>query len=90
MTEKVISAFQIVKDQVAHHTSRINMNAHDPLILYTDRSTRAIGGVLMQFQGGKEKPCLFLISQVVRPSNQVCGGSDGAGTLCFCFCFLRE
>ena len=34
MTEKAISAFQIVKYQVAHHTSRVIMNFHDPLILY--------------------------------------------------------
>ena len=48
MTEKEISAFQIVKDQEAHHTSRVIMNAHDLLILYKDASTKAIGGVLMQ------------------------------------------
>ena len=60
MTEKAIAAFQIVKDQVAHHTSRVIMNAHDPLILYTDASTRDIGGVLMQVQGGREKPCVFV------------------------------
>ena len=57
MTEKVISAFKFVKDQVAHNTSRILMNAHDPLILYTDA---AIGGVFMQVQGGREKPCVFV------------------------------
>ena len=43
MTEKAISAFKIVKDQVAHHTSRVFMNASDPLIFYTDASTEAIG-----------------------------------------------
>ena len=36
------------------------MNAYDPLILYTDASTMAIGGVLMQVQGGKEKPCVLV------------------------------
>jgi len=60
MTEKVISAFRIVKDQVAHHTSRVLMNAYDSLILYTHASTRVIDGVLMQVQGGKEKPCVFV------------------------------
>ena len=45
------------KDQVAHHTIRVLINAADHLILYTDASTKAIGGVLMQVQGGKEKPC---------------------------------
>jgi len=29
------------------------------LILYTDASTRAIGGVLMQIQDGIEKPVIF-------------------------------
>jgi hypothetical protein len=36
------------------------MNAYDPLILYTDASTRAIGSVLMQVQGEREKPCIFV------------------------------
>jgi len=36
------------------------MNASDPLNLYTDASTKDIGGVLMQVQGGKEKPCVFV------------------------------
>ena len=60
MTENAILDFKIVKDQVTHHTSRVFMSASDPLILYTNTSTKAIGGVLMQFQGGKEKPCVFV------------------------------
>ena len=40
MTEYAISAFKIVKEQVAYDTSRVIMNPHDPLILYTDASTR--------------------------------------------------
>ena len=36
------------------------MNSSDPLILYTDASKRAVRGVLMQVQGGREKPCVFV------------------------------
>ena len=36
------------------------MNEEDPLILYTDVSTKAIGGVLMQVQKGIEKPVIFI------------------------------
>jgi len=79
MTENAISSFKIVKDQVAYHTSRVVMNASDPLILYTYASTRAIGGVLMQVQGGREKPCVF-VSHIL--SEQL-GGRDGARNLCF-------
>ena len=60
MTEKVISDFKIVKDQVTYHTCRVLMNASDPLFLYTDASTKAIAGVLMQIHGGREKPCVFV------------------------------
>ena len=65
MTEKTISAFDVVRDQEAHHTSRVIMNASDPLILYTDASTRAIGRVLMQVQGERSlaylsRPCISL------------------------------
>jgi hypothetical protein len=72
MTENAISAFEIVKEKVAHHTSRVIMNDHDPLILYTDASTKAIGGVLMQIQGGREKPCIS--SHIGYQSKQLCGG----------------
>ena len=36
------------------------MNEEDLLILYTDVSTKAIGGVLMQVQNGIEKPVIFI------------------------------
>ena len=36
------------------------MNEQDPLVLYTDASTKAVAGVLMQIQNGMEKPCLFV------------------------------
>ena len=36
------------------------MNASNPLILCNDASTRAMGGVLMQVQRGREKPCVLV------------------------------
>ena len=51
MTEEAPRAFWRVKDQIMAHT-RVLMNDSDPFILFTDTSTRAIGGVLMQVQGG--------------------------------------
>ena len=36
------------------------MNEREKLILYTDTSTKAIAGVLMQIQERIEKPCLFV------------------------------
>jgi len=68
MTENTISAFKIVKDQVVHHTYRVIMNALDPQILYTDASTKAIGGVSMQVQGVREAFC-FLVAYVARARN---------------------
>ena len=62
---------------MAHLTSRVLMNASDPLILYTDASTKAIRGELMQVQGGKEKPCVFVSH---RLSDQATRWGDGIGT----------
>ena len=59
MIENARAAFWRVKDQVMAYTTRALMNASDPIILYTDASTRAIGGVLMQVQGERERPCVF-------------------------------
>ena len=59
MTEEALSTFVRVKDMVMAHTTRVVMNDSDPLILYTDASTRAVG-VLMQVQGGREKPSAFV------------------------------
>jgi len=60
MTEEALSAFVRVKDMVMAHTTRVLMNDSDPLILYAVASTRAVGGVLMQVQGGRERPCVFV------------------------------
>ena len=58
MTENALAAFWRVK--VMAHMTRVLMNASDPLILYKDASTREIGGLLMQVQGGRERPCVFV------------------------------
>ena len=46
------------------HVTRIKCSVliytSDLLILNADASSKAIGGVLMQVQGGREKPCLFV------------------------------
>jgi len=36
------------------------MNKRNQLVLYTDASTKAIAGILMQIQEGMENPCLFV------------------------------
>ena len=41
-------------------STRVLINNFDPLILYTDASTREVEGVLMQMQGGRERPCVFV------------------------------
>jgi hypothetical protein len=45
------------------HTTRVRvlMNASDPLILYTDASTRRIGGVLMQVQHNTEQELFVFV-----------------------------
>ena len=79
MTENALRAFRWVKDQVMTHTTRVLMNDSDPLILYTDASTRAVVGVLMQVQGGRERPCVF-VSHTLRASDEM-GGGDGTRTV---------
>jgi RNase H-like domain found in reverse transcriptase len=52
-------AFYRVKDMLVEAATLTLMTEQDPLILYTDASTNAIAGVLMQVQNGKEHPCVF-------------------------------
>ena len=54
------TAFALIKDLLSKSSQLVIMNEQDPLILYTDASTRAIGGVLMQIQDGIEKPVIFV------------------------------
>jgi RNase H-like domain found in reverse transcriptase len=50
MTTLATHAFETIQDLLLHHATLIIMNEYDPLILYTDASTKAIAGVLMQEQ----------------------------------------
>jgi RNase H-like domain found in reverse transcriptase len=43
-------AFHTVKELLENSAELVLMNEKDPLILYTDVSTNAIGGVLMKFK----------------------------------------
>ena len=53
------AAFAHIKGLMAKSSQTVIMNEEDPLILYTDASTKAIGGVLMQLQNGIVKPVIF-------------------------------
>jgi hypothetical protein len=60
MTASAKLAFSTIKDLLLESSKLTLMTEEDPLILYTDASTMAIGGVLMQIQGGQEFPCCFV------------------------------
>ena len=47
------------KDLLSQSSQLVIINEEDPLILYTDSSTKAISGVLEQVQNGIEKPVIF-------------------------------
>ena len=47
-------------DLLSQSSQLVIMNEGDPLILYTDASSKAIGGVLMQVQNGIEKTVIFV------------------------------
>jgi len=50
------------------------MNASDWLILDMGASTRDIGGVLMQVQGGRVKPCIFVSHTLSEQATRCVGG----------------
>jgi len=54
-------SFQNIKDLLVERTKLTIMNEQDQLVLKTDASTKAIAGVLMQIQGGIEKPCIYVL-----------------------------
>ena len=60
MSQEGRAAFSHIKDLLSQSSQLMIMNEEDPLILYTDASTKAIGGVLMQVQKGIEKPVIFI------------------------------
>jgi RNase H-like domain found in reverse transcriptase len=53
-------AFHTVKELLENSAELVLMTENDPLVIYTDASTNAIGGVLMQIQDGIERPCCFV------------------------------
>ena len=55
-TKNVRISFEKVKDLLVERTKLTIMNEQDQRVLYTDASTKAIAGVLMQNQAGIEKP----------------------------------
>ncbi len=59
MTQEGRAAFAHIKGLLAKSSQLVIMNEEDPLFLYTDASTKAIGVVLMQLQNGIEKPVIF-------------------------------
>ena len=59
MTQEGRVAFALIKD-LLKSSQLVIMNEEDPVVLYTDASTRAIGDVLMQIQDGIEKPVIFV------------------------------
>ena len=61
MSQEGRVAFAHIMDLLSHSTRLVIMNEEDPLILYTDASSKAIGGVLMQVQNGIEKPVIFVL-----------------------------
>jgi len=77
MTEKALSAFKIVKDQVDQSDHERPRSANS---LYGCLYEGYIGGVLVQLQGGREKPCV--LSRIGYRTKQP-GGGDGARTLRF-------
>jgi hypothetical protein len=78
MTEEGRAVFAHIKGLLAKSSQVVIMNEEDPLFLYTDASTKSIGGVLMQLQNGIEKPVIF-VSHILSDSL----GNHGVGTLCF-------
>ena len=59
MSQEGRAAFSLIQDLLSQSSQLVIMNEEDPLILYTDASTKAIG-VLMQVQNGIEKPVIFV------------------------------
>ena len=56
LTNSARISFENIKGLLIQRTKLTIMNEEDQLVLYTDASTKAIAGVLMQIQGGIEKP----------------------------------
>ena len=53
-------SFEKIKDLLVERRKLMTTNEQDQFVLYTNASTKAITGVLMQIQDGIEKPCIFM------------------------------
>ena len=69
------AAFAHIKDLLSQSSQLVIMKEEDPLILYTDASTKAIGSVLMQVQNGIENPVVF-VSHALSDQDTRCGIMD--------------
>ena len=58
LTEAAKNAFYRVKDLLAKLAKRANMNPDDHLILYTDASTKAVGGPYASLRWEGESMCV--------------------------------
>jgi hypothetical protein len=54
------NAFKDLKQALVTHAKLVHINDTDPLILYTDASTKAIAGVLVQVTNGVEHPAIYV------------------------------
>ena len=69
-TDSARISFEKIKDLLVQRTKLTIMNEQDPLVLYTDASTKAIAGVLVQIQDGMEKPCLFVSHALLEQASR--------------------
>jgi len=71
-----------VKDLLVNASQLVIMNENDPVELYTEASTKSIGGVLIQEQNEGEPP-QFHFSYLVGLNNEIRGHGYA-----FVFCIL--
>ena len=60
MTHEGRAAFSYIKGPLAKSSQLVIIHEKDLLILFTNSSTKAIGGVLKQLQNEIEKPVIFV------------------------------
>ena len=83
MSQEGRAAFAHIKDLLSQSSQLVIMNEEDPLILYTDASTKAIGGVHHQVayasSKGNREACNLHFSFSLRSGHAL--GYHGIGTL---------
>jgi len=63
-------SFKRIKYVLVERTKLTIMNEQDQLVLYTNASTDAIAGVLMQIQDGTEKPCVLVSHTLLEQASK--------------------